>query len=63
MTEAVQGLWRVYQALLGFIGSHRPGSTATLDMDATLIETHKRDALPCYEGFKAYQPPNCWWVE
>jgi hypothetical protein len=32
-------------------------------MDATLIETHKRDALPCYKGFKAYQPLNCWWAE
>jgi hypothetical protein len=32
-------------------------------MDATLIETHKREALPCYKGFKAYQPLNCWWAE
>jgi hypothetical protein len=29
-------------------------------MDATLIETHKRDALPRYKGFKVYQPLNCW---
>ena len=32
-------------------------------MDATLIETHKRDALLCYKRFKAYQPLNCWWAE
>ncbi len=32
-------------------------------MDATLIETHKRDALFCYKKFKAYQPLNCWWAE
>ncbi len=32
-------------------------------MDATLIETHKRDALFCYKKFKAYQPLNCWWSE
>jgi hypothetical protein len=32
-------------------------------MDATLIETHKRDALHRYKGFKAYQPLNCWWAE
>ena len=37
--------------------------SATLDMDATLIETHKRDALHCYKKFKAYQPLNCWWAE
>jgi hypothetical protein len=28
---------------------------AALDMDATLIATHKRDALFCYKKFKAYQ--------
>lgn len=63
VTEALQGLWRVNQALLGFIQSHRPATVATLDMDATLIVTHKRDALHCYKGFKAYQPLNCWWAE
>ena len=63
VTEALQGLWRVNQGLLGFIADHRPAATATLDMDATLIETHKREALHCYKGFKAYQPLNCWWAE
>ena len=63
VTAALQGLWRVNQVLLGFIQKHSPSSTATLDMDATLIETHKRDALPCYKGFKAYQPLNSWWAE
>ncbi len=63
VTEALQGLWRVNQVLLGFMQTHQPRRTATLDMDATLIETHKRDALPCYKGFKAYQPLNCWWAE
>lgn len=63
VTEALQGLWRVNQALLEFIQTRRPSASATLDMDATLIETHKRDALPCYKGFKACQPLNCWWAE
>lgn len=63
VTEAVRSLWRVNQALLGFVQTHRPVSAATLDMDATLIATHKRAALHCYEGFKAYQPLNCWWAE
>ncbi len=34
-----------------------------LDVDATLVETHKRLALFCYKGFKAYQPLNVWWAE
>jgi hypothetical protein len=50
-------------ALLAFMQKHRPAASATLDMDATLIETHKRDALFCYKKFKAYQPLNCWWAE
>src|SRR3954447_5123179 len=63
VTEALRGVWRGNQKLLAFFQAHRPSTTATLDMDATLIGTHKRDALHCYKGFKAYQPLNCWWAE
>jgi len=48
LTKELQGLWRVNRALLTFLQEHAPTTTATLDMDATLIETHKRDALYCY---------------
>jgi len=37
--------------------------TATLDLDATLTETHKRSAFYCYKKFKAYQPMNMYWDE
>jgi hypothetical protein len=63
VTQELAGLWRVNQALVEFLQSHRPAAHATLDMDATLIATHKRDALFCYKHFKAYQPLNCWWAE
>src|SRR4051794_2569393 len=63
MAEPIRALWQVNQALLGFLQTHRQVAVATLDMDATLIETHKREALPCYKGFKAYKPLNCWWAE
>jgi hypothetical protein len=63
VSDALQGLWRVNQVLVGFMQTHQPATAATLDMDATLIETHKREALHCYKGFKAYQPLNCWWAE
>jgi hypothetical protein len=63
MTERLRGVWQVNQALLGFIQTHQPATVATLDMDATPIETHKRDAPHCYKGFKAYQPLNFWWAE
>ena len=32
-------------------------------MDATLIETGKKDALFSYKGYKAYQPLNTYWAE
>ncbi len=63
VTKELQGLWQVNRSLLEFVPEHQPAATATLDMDATLIETHKRDALFCYKKFKAYQPLNCWWAE
>ena len=40
-----------------------PLTLATLDMDATLQESHKRDALYSYQGYKAYQPLNVYWHE
>ena len=43
--------------------AQHPVAQATLDMDATLIETQKREALYCYKHFKAYQPLNTWWAE
>jgi hypothetical protein len=63
VTDELRGLWLANRALLGFMQSHQPAISATLDMDATLIETHKRAALFCYKKFKAYQPLNCWWAE
>ena len=63
VTDELRGLWQANRALPGFMQTHKPAISATLDMDATLIETHKRDALYCHKKFKAYQPLNCWWAE
>jgi hypothetical protein len=49
VTEKLRGLWQVNQALLGFIQAHQPATSATLEMDETLIKTHKRDALHCHK--------------
>jgi len=57
------GLGRVNGAVLGFVQSRAPKRTATLDIDATLVETHKSEALYCYQKFKAYQPQNVYWAE
>ena len=36
---------------------------ATLDLDATVIESHKREALPHYKGGRGYQPTAVLWAE
>jgi hypothetical protein len=41
----------------------RPQSIATVDQDATIIESHKRTALPHYEGGRGYQPMVAIWAE
>lgn len=61
--EALRGLARVNRDLLAFLQSRRPEKLATLDMDATLVATFKRDALWSYDGRKAYQPMNVYWAE
>jgi hypothetical protein len=41
----------------------RGATTATLDLDATTIVSHKRDALPLYTGGRGYQPTAVCWAE
>ena len=36
---------------------------ATLDIDATLAETTKKEALFGYDGYRAYQPKTSYWAE
>lgn len=36
---------------------------ATLDVDASIIESHKRQALYSYKGVRGYQPQMAWWAE
>ena len=49
--------------LISALCANRAYDSVTLDIDATLIETHKSDALYGYKGFSAYQPMNVWWAE
>ena len=61
--EHLRGLVKVNADMVRFMQSHNPQKVATLDQDATLIETAKLEALHCYKKFKAYQPFNTWWAE
>lgn len=62
-TEAQKALWLVVRDQVRFLHSRRPVATATMDMDATCVQTHKSTALHCYKGFAAYQPLNFYWHE
>ena len=57
------GLEQVIADVVGMVQRWAPQRTATLDMDATLDEVHKRTAFFCYKHFRAFQPLNTWWAE
>jgi hypothetical protein len=60
---ALQGLARVNTALVHQVAAQGKSTTATLDHDATIQESHKREALPHYKGGRGYQPTAVSWVE
>ena len=62
-TAPLASLWKVVKDQLAFQHHHEQVTTATLDMDATLVKTSKAPAQYCYKGFPAYQPLNVYWYE
>ena len=62
-SEHLRGLARVNADVVAFVQKQRPHKHATLDQDATLVETHKTQALFSYKHFRAYQPLNTYWAE
>ena len=61
--ERLQGLAQANRRLIGFLQERRPRATATLDVDATILESQKRGALPTYDGRTGYQPVVALWAE
>lgn len=59
----LNALGLVNTSFLASVQRHAPHNEATLDIDATLVETTKREALFCYDGYRAYQPLTVYWVE
>lgn len=49
--------------IVDFYHHFNPKSTITLDIDATLIKTFKKNALYAYKDGKCYQPLNVWLAE
>lgn len=61
--EPLRGLYQVNWDLVAFAQSRKRVKRATLDVDAVVIESSKKEALYCYEKVKAYQPLNVYWAE
>jgi len=67
-SDGVQQLQAVQAGLVGQVARkyQAAGQTlriATIDQDATLIESHKENARPHYEGGRGYQPMVAVWAE
>ena len=61
--DALRGLGKVNADMVGFVQRQMQHTRATLDMDATLIETCKTEAMYCYNKYPAYQPLTTYWYE
>jgi len=63
-SPALQGLARVNREVVQELGRRCPEQKiATLDVDATIIESWKREAKLTYEGSTGYQPVLALWAE
>ncbi len=51
------------QSVRAYVAAAKPARQVTLDVDAHLVESSKREALPTYEGFRGYQPLLVTWAE
>lgn len=53
----------VQHSTRAYVGAVPTEPSVTLDVDAHLVESSKRSALPTYEGFRGYQPLLVEWAE
>jgi len=62
-TLLLQGLREVSRDLVGKASTGDAPWKATIDLDAAVIESHKREAYETYLGEKGYQPVIAYWAE
>ncbi len=62
-TEMLEGLQSVQRKLIRKATRGEQPWKATIDLDATVIESQKREASFTYLGDKGYQPVNAYWAE
>ena len=59
----LRGLAQVNAGVVAQIAKHLHARKATLDHDATIVESHKREARAHYKGGRGYQPSVIYWAE
>src|SRR5208283_3188812 len=62
-TEGLQGLAEIHRDLIRKATLRSAPWKATIDMDASVIESDKREAFYTYLGGRGYQPVLAYWVE
>jgi hypothetical protein len=62
-TKGLKGLGKVNRELLRRIQRQAPEKVATIDVDASVHESHKKEALWTYDGVRGYQPVIAYWAE
>jgi hypothetical protein len=62
-SEPLQGLGAANRQVLAALQKASLQERATLDADATLLESHKRSATTAYDGTQGYQPVVVVWAE
>ncbi len=62
-SEALAGLQEANRHLLAHLQERSPEQTATLDVDATILESSKREAQVTYKKVRGYQPVVVQWAE
>lgn len=60
---ALRGLGQVNVAFAHAVAAQGKSHKATLDHDATILESYKQEALAHYKGGRGYQPAVVYWAE
>ena len=62
-SKALAGLGQVHAGFMRSVADPTFGTVATLDHDATIIDSYKQEAKWHYKGGKGYQPVAVYWAE
>jgi DDE family transposase len=62
-TEPLAGLWEVNREVVLKASRKEEPKEATIDQDATVVESHKEQSQMTYLGERGYQPVINYWVE